>query len=420
MQDSHNHSSVMVVKRDRRKLPSIRRHALTALICILAFTGLAYAGFVTLSNPNDAVASGEVGLDPVPLPPSSDSLNGQSDSLPDLLAGVVPSGQNPTQSGPRRFDALGNPIGQSSDIGLAGAEKKPARPAPSISSSGPRTILIDGKPIDGAYRSSPLVRAPLSHITRSGPFGRVPTPAADGRKAITSYARPFTPTAGKNTVSIVIGGLGIDRAITKRAIYELPPEVTLSFAAHTPGLQNWINQARSQGHEILLELPMESENFDPNEAGADHALKVIPSAGRNIRNLDWLMSRGLGYFAVTNYNGDKLLTRADNMAPILAHLSDAGLGFIFDGSISAPSLPALAQSANLPFEQAYALIDATPETSHIETQLIRLEAQASSGEGPIGVGFAYPATLDAVKIWLDTLPSKSLQIAPASHRFAQN
>jgi len=59
-------------------------------------------------------------------------------------------------------------------------------------------------------------------------------------------------------------------------------------------------------------------------------------------------------------------------------------------------------------------------TSHIETQLIRLEAQASSGEGPIGVGFAYPATLDAVKIWLDTLPSKSLQIAPASHRFARN
>lgn len=420
MSDQYNLSSVMIVKRKPRRLPSIRRHLVRAFFILLAVTGLTAAFVWMYSNPNDAIAIGEVGLDPVPLPAEVNALDGAEGTLPDLLTDV-PAGANPTETltPVGTTDALGNPVGGARQSSLAGGETtRPVVIAGSTTpsaSNGPKTILIDGQPIDGSIVRSPLLRAPLPGLTRPTPYGNAPKPAADGRKAVTAYARPFSPVAGKNTIAIIVGGLGIDRAVTYRAINELPPEVTLSFAAHARGLQSWINQARSAGHEVIIELPMEYEGFDASEPGADHALKTDISAGKNIRNLDWLMSQATGYFAVMNYNGDILTKRADILAPIFTHLSDAGLGFVFDGSNSAATLPALAGSVGLPYKQAYTLLDTIDEPSAVQTEFLRLEAQATSGRTPIGVGFAYSGTIDQIKIWAAEAASKNLQLAPASY-----
>jgi len=74
---------------------------------------------------------------------------------------------------------------------------------------------------------------------------------------LSAYKRPFSAGSGKRPVSIIIGGLGVNRSLTNQAINELPADVTLSFAAHAPGLQNWINQARAKGHDVFIEPPME-------------------------------------------------------------------------------------------------------------------------------------------------------------------
>ena len=174
-----------------------------------------------------------------------------------------------------------------------------------------------------------------------------------------------------------------------------------------------INQARAKGHEVLIELPMESGDFNPSEPGADRALKAN-NAAANMRNLDWLLSRSQGYFGVTNYNGDLFLTRADVAAPVLDKLSKSGLGFVFDGSVSAPSLSALSTSARLPFARGYNLIDPQQNTSIIQSELSRLAAQAQNSGGTIGVGFAYPETISAVKNWASELNSQGLVLAPAS------
>lgn len=420
MSDEYNLGSVMIVRRKPRKLPSLRRHLLRALLILIAIVGVSSALVWMYSNPNDAVAVGEVGLDPVPLPVEFDNLDGAAGTLPDLLPDV-PDGTNPTERSGESLtpvgtvDALGNPIGGARESSLAGGETRPVVTTVPRQSNGPKTILIDGQPIDGTIIRSPLLRAPLPGLSRPTPFGQAPKPASDGRKAVTAYARPFSPSTGKNTVAIIVGGLGIDRAMTARAINELPPEVTLSFAAHSQGLQDWINKARSAGHEVLLELPMEYEGFNSSEPGADHALKTTNTASRNIRNLDWLMSQGAGYFAVMNYNGDVLTQRADVLAPIFTHLADAGLGFIFDGSNSASTLPALAGSAGLPYKQAYTLLDTINEPAAIETEFLRLEAQATSGRTPMGVGFGYGGTIDQIKIWAAGMNEKDLQLAPASY-----
>ena len=419
MQDSYELSSVMVVRRTARKLPSLSRNILRALLVLALVPLCVYATYKLSGNPTDAVATGEVAIEPVPLPPVADSLNGNSEALPDLLEGEVPENVNPTEI----LDALGNPVKKDPSDGLVGGNTGTTQgtmiPQPTV--SGPKTILIDGKPLgqDTPFTASPLPRAPISGLSRPGSAGPIPAIASDGRKPVTAYARPYAPNPPTNTVSLVIGGLGIDAAMTRRIIAETPPEVTLSFAAHSSGLQSWIDQARAFGHEVLIELPMESENFNAGDPAETHTLRASGDPARNIRSLDWLMSRAQGYYGVTNYNGDVLLKRSDALSPILAHLSNSGLGFVFDGSSSAASLPTLAQSADIPFASAYNLLDLETSSPAIQAELDRLTKRAQAGFSPIGVGFAFPQTLDAVKAWALSLEGQGLELAPVSSQLSQ-
>ena len=141
--------------------------------------------------------------------------------LPDLLApDNIPLDVNPTEN----VDLLGGPETQKPVVITRNGNE----------TSGPKTIMIDGKPLGGGAVSSPLTRAPIQGLTRMSPFGKVPHIAPDGRSALTAYAKPFTPNANKQYVAIVIGGLGLDPTVTRRAINDLPGSVTLSFAPQSP------------------------------------------------------------------------------------------------------------------------------------------------------------------------------------------
>ena len=395
-------------RRAMEPLPSRKKH----MLLVLSFLTLVVAGGYLLTNlfgnVNDAEVKGTVEVAPMPLPAASDTLDGDSEALPDLLAGEVPENVNPTEVVKPKVDALGNPTNSPT---ISPTLPKASSPQPTTT-SGPRTITIDGAPINGS--SSALVPAPISGLTKMSTYGRVPTISATGLTPLSAYKRPFTPVSGKRPVSVIIGGLGVNRSLTSQAINELPADVTLAFAAHAPGLQNWINQARAKGHEVLIELPMESAGVNPAELGADRALVASQNSAANMRNLDWLLSRAQGYFGVTNYNGDRFLTRADVAAPILDKLSKSGLGFVFDGSITAPSLSALSTSAKLPYAKGYTLIDPQQDIAIIQSELSRLTAQAQSSGGTIGVGFAYPETITAVKSWANGLAGQGLALAPAS------
>lgn len=411
MSDNYQQGSI-TYKRREANLPSVKRHAIRACIAsVLVVAGLG-VGYTLMGDQHDAIAEGQIGIEKAPLPASSDNLAGNGTDLPDLLQGVVAEGVNPTE----QLDALGNPSGSNS---LAGANPQPVQQIASVRpvEIGPRTIMIDGKPIVGGGYSSAIAlpRAPFADIVRSSPFGPVPTVSPTGNKARNSYARPFTPNPGKAQVSLIIGGLGIDRNLTQRIIAETPSEVTLSFAAHANGLQTWIHQARERGHEVLIELPMEGHNFNPAEPGATRTLKADANPAINIRNLDRLMASSQGYFAVTNYNGSRLISNPAALKPILQHLENSGVGFIYDGSGDTQNLAATAASVNLQFKSAYTIIDNASEFSLIQTELSRLEAASSGGAPQIGVGFALPETFMAVKSWTSSLEAKGLELAPASY-----
>jgi polysaccharide deacetylase 2 family uncharacterized protein YibQ len=251
----------------------------------------------------------------------------------------------------------------------------------------------------------PLAPAPIAGLSAPGPGGPLPVIAPDGRTPFQAYARPFHDN-GKPKVALVIGGLGLNATATRAAIERLPPEVTLSFVPYSDGLQAWIDQARAAGHEVMLEIPMEPLDYPTNDPGP-YALMANASASETGKRLEWLLSRGAGYFAVTNYLGGRFLNAPPAVAAFTAVLKARGLGFIDDGA-------GARRGAGVPRASASAVIDEQLSADGIDKALLGLEAQALQHGSALGAGFSYPVTIEQVGRWAQGLAGRGYQLAPAS------
>jgi len=276
-----------------------------------------------------------------------------------------------------------------------------------------RVAVVEAPEVSARPSAPPLPRAPLQGLSEPGPNGPLPIVAANGRTPAAAYARPFTPAQGRPMIAVVIGGLGFNAGATTQAIEELPPQVTLSFVPYAQNLQGWIDRARANGHEVMLELPMEPFDPDADDTGPQ-TLLATASAQQNVTRLDSLLSRGAGYFGVTNYQGARFATSAQASQPVVQALRRRGLVFISSGIGQRTALSVEAQRAGLSNTAADRIIDARREADAIDDQLLNLEALALQNQSAIGAGFAYPVTMEQVGRWARAIESRGYQLAPAS------
>ena len=219
-------------------------------------------------------------------------------------------------------------------------------------------------------------RRPAARRARRRPGPAEPAwPAARGRPRrrptlFSAYARPRVQvrTAGPR-VALIVGGLGLNPASTKAAIERLPAEVTLSFVPYAQGLQGWIDLARANGHEVMIEIPMEPADYPDNDPGPLHPALSTASPQDTAKRLDWLLSRATGYFAVTNYLGQKFVASDPGMGAFLGELKARGVGFIDDGS-------ARRRRGGFARASADAVIDDQLSADAIAAQLSNLEQTA--------------------------------------------
>ena len=251
----------------------------------------------------------------------------------------------------------------------------------------------------------PLTAAPIAGLHQPGPDGPLPRIAPDGRVPAQAYARPFV-SDGRPRIALVVGGLGLNAATTRAAIERLPAEVTLSFVPYAEGLQGWIDLARAQGHEVMIEIPMEPTGYPSTDPGPYTLLASAEPAEIQAR-MNWLLSRATGYFGVTNYLGDRFAGSEAGMSSFMATLRAKGIAFLDDGSMSRKPGAWARASANR-------IIDEEQSAAAIVGQLNALEALAKARGQSFGSGFSYPVTVEAVARWTAGLDARGIQLAPAS------
>ncbi len=282
-------------------------------------------------------------------------------------------------------------------------------------------ITIDGKQQNeshvgadqpmAAQRKAPIPD-PYPELLRNTPLGKVPRIAPDGRKALTAYARTYKGDYSKPQIAIIVGGLGLNRALTEQAIDELPPEISLAFAPYAKDLDFWTKKARTAGHEILIELPMEGHSGNQDALGGA-ALLSTRTEQENRQRLDWLLSRFGGYFAATNYMGSKFSTSDAALTPVLLQLRQAGIGYIDDTGAATRA----GAAAGASFTTIDKIVSAAPDDSGrrtVKRELRKLENIAQNEGAAIGKTYAYAATLDEIALWAAGLDERGLSIAPAS------
>jgi len=295
-------------------------------------------------------------------------------------------------------------------------------------------IALTGNPMDG----EPVVRFDISTPATPPPppaprsvegnlvfdpalierteAGEIPRIAADGRTPMAAYAADFSAPADIPRIAIVIGGLGLSASATTLALERLPKGVTLSFAPYAADVQHWVDQARGQGHEVLLEVPMEpmgASNPGP------HTLLTAASAEANLQNLHWALARFSGYVGLTNLLGARFLSDRASALSLLAECRKRGLLF-FDNGANPHTLTADAGGqVGAPSITGALVLDADKSPDAIRARLADLEQQARGRGAASASGFLYPETIAAVADWATSLEKKGLVLAPLTATASQ-
>jgi len=281
----------------------------------------------------------------------------------------------------------------------------PGGTAPAAQRHPPVVQISDGQP---------LTTAAVPKVAERAKYGVLPKVAADGTRPLEQYARPVPAhSATAARVVVIVGGLGLSQTGTQEAIRLLPPAVTLGFAPYGASLDRWMQRARQEGHELLLQIPMEPFDYPDNDPGPQTLLTSL-SPEQNADRLHWLMSRVTNYVGIVNYTGAKFTASSEQMDPVLRELATRGVMFVDDGSSSRSIAEGVAGSAHTPFARADMTIDTTTTEAAIDARLSQLENLARSRGMAIGMASALPLSVKRIVEWSKGLEARGVMLVPVS------
>jgi polysaccharide deacetylase 2 family uncharacterized protein YibQ len=274
-------------------------------------------------------------------------------------------------------------------------------------------------PVDASAEtgSITLPQVPLPELVEESQYGPLPKVSADGKRPLEAYARPSRyaekTTGAPVRVAVLINAMGPSDSATAEAIKVLPAPISLAYSAYGRNLQDWVTKARSAGHEVLLQVPLEPINYPETDPGPHTLLTTLPPE-ENMKRLQWLMSRFTGYVGVTNQMGAKFEAARDAFLPVLEEIKARGLLYVDDGSVQQSTAAQIAGVLGLDYSVANVQIDGVQSPADMARALGQLEALAKERGCAIGVASARPATIKQLAEWAGKLASKGIVLVPVS------
>ena len=246
-------------------------------------------------------------------------------------------------------------------------------------------------------------------------FGELPRVSPSGRKPWEAYASPAidVPATGAR-IAIVVRNMGLRRRNTERAFDNLPPAVTFAFSPYGSDLDEYAQRARREGHEILMQVPMESINLQLENPG-DLALLADRTPRENLIQLKEVLGRMHGYGGIIPHMGSRFTaTVEDIQGPILDEIAQRGLLFV-DNRTNVNSLAVqFARNRGIPTAFINRHIDRELVREQLNTELLELEARARQLGAAVGEIQALPIGITAVSDWLKTLDTAEFTLVPVS------
>lgn len=237
-----------------------------------------------------------------------------------------------------------------------------------------------------------------------------PVSLTKDKKPMVQYARSFEG-GNKACISLIVMGLGPYRDLTRRAIQELPPEVTLAFAPYTRDVAKVMKEARSFGHEVLLMLPLEPEDRSQRDPGP-YTLMVEDPWEKNQERLQNILSKGAEFVGVVGVMGGRFSHSPEAMKSALEALTQQGYLYVGGHLSLEDKTLEVSHEGKIPFAFVDRSLDTEISGISLESQLKDLEALCLIKNQCVGIGYLYPSTLEKLKSWIETLKEKKIVLAP--------
>lgn len=275
------------------------------------------------------------------------------------------------------------------------------------------------RPTSAAARPIP---PPDPALLEPGPHGPLPRIGPEGRSAIRTYGRPFDRTDPRPRLGLVIGGLGMNAALTEEAIRRLPSAATLAFSPYARHVGPLLEQARARGMEVLVALPLEPNGHPTLNNAGDRALLTALPPAENLDRLEWSLSRFAGYVGAIGALGPMRGERYAQAAEVIGVLQDTlrGRGLLYLDPRPEPRAGGGfgPRSVERAWGRAVDLVVDEPATrGEIDLKLAALErlARERGAAGALGyAGEASPVLIDRVAAWAGGVEGRGLVLTPVT------
>ena len=380
----------------RYRLPFSSSQALAVLLGLVLLTFAGYAVF------NDDPLGGEPMVKLVLKPDAAKTADAKAadKTAPNAMAPAMPTPAAPNPPAAveqKTVTIIDGSSGARHDVTVPSSEADATTPAMAPASSAP-----------------PVMANINRQLLESTRFGMVPIVAGNLRPSQVYAAGSDALRAKAATVpavAIVVSGLGIGAAKTSDAIMKLPAAVTLAFTPYGADPTKLVERARSLGHEILLQIPLEPYDYPDNDPGPQTLLTTL-TPEQNQERLLWLLSRFQGYVGLSNFMGARFLPNEASMQPLIREAAKRGLVYFDDGSAARSLASQLALAQAVPFARADATIDVVPNAGEIDRALAQLEATARQRGFAVGVASALPISIERLNAWSKALEGRGILLVP--------
>ena len=228
------------------------------------------------------------------------------------------------------------------------------------------------------------------------------------------FAAAFDRKDPRPRIAIVITGLGLDGEATQRAVQSLPAAVTLSFTPYASDLNRWIAVARVDGHEVMLDLPMEPLDFPRSDPGP---LALMTGAGdrENLEKLNDILGRGSSYIGVAASLGSRFAASEPDMRILLRALKTKGLIYLDNGSTQESMAPKLAADLGTAWVVNDRVLDDNQASDAvIRARLAEVEGLALARGQAVAIARPYPQAVEQLARWARDLGERGFALAPVS------
>lgn len=404
----------------KSRLPKLPVPAPQLLAAVLALGGIVVAGWAMVAS--DPLGGEPMAVVSTKLEPAADSGAGNASRehprvegpggavarIPD--AAKAPDG---AKEGGRTVTIIDGSSGKRQEVVIPGGPQDSADKAMAKASDSKSPA---GKP-GSAAPARPEIKADIdpAKLGEKSRYGVIPKIGPDGAKpsVVFAQARPLPPALkDRPRIAIVLTGMGISASGTADA-FTLPASATFALAPYAVDVARLAERARDEGHEVLLQVPMEPFEYPDNDPGPQTLLTSL-TPEQNLDRLHWLMSRMQGYVGAVSFMGARFLAAEPALAPVLSETAKRGLIFVDGGASQRSVAGQLAGARNMPFAKADIVIDAVPTPVEIERALARLEIVAREGGTAVGIANAQPGTITRIAEWMAKVESRGFVLVPIS------